>query len=57
MVLLNVGGAVVDCTAVKIGAMEEPLSSCKKHVTKRRKRALGGASALDTVRPLPSLTG
>ena len=31
-VLLNVGGAVLDCTAVKMGTMEEPLSSCKKNI-------------------------
>lgn len=40
LVLLNVGGAVVDCTAVRMGAMEEPLTSCEKgHVIKVRKRA------------------
>lgn len=31
-VLLNVGGAVLDCTAVKMGTMEEPLISCKKNI-------------------------
>lgn len=55
LVLLNVGGADVDCTAVKIGAMEEPLSSCKKNMTKIRKRALGGVPA-HGYSPTPAIT-
>lgn len=37
LVLLNVGGAVLDCTVVMMGAMEEPLSSWRGKKKKRQR--------------------
>lgn len=48
LVLLKVGGAVLDCTSVMMGTMEEPLSSCEKeHVSYVKKRAWDRSQHVD----------
>lgn len=57
LVLLNVGGAVLDCTVVMMGAMEEPLSSWGKRKKRQRckEESLGlGVSTRVTV-PAPAV--